>query len=153
MVRVGLGWGWGFQITNSIVISHNLRNSQKHSFFGFYSRPVRQNINFLPKHNYYRSLKNRPKRPQYRPEKIEKIAGKKIVRNFLKNIKILIFFKFFKKTVLKTLLRGGETVRKNYGIVFEKISKIMFFYRKNRWKKIVRNFLIFLFSSFSQNLS
>ena len=60
----GYGEGWiGVGGSKSqIVISHNLRNSQKHSFFGFYSRPVRQNINFLPKHNYYRSLKNGPKR-------------------------------------------------------------------------------------------
>ena len=50
------------------------------------------------------------------------------MRNILKKIIFLIFFEFFTKTVLKTLLRGGETVRKNYGIVFEKFPKIMFFF-------------------------
>ena len=49
------------------------------------------------------------------------------MRNILKKIIFLIFFEFFTKTVLKTLLRGRETVRKNYGIVFEKFPKIMFF--------------------------
>ena len=48
------------------------------------------------------------------------------MRNILKII-FLIFFEFFTKTVLKTLLRGREIVRKNYGIVFEKFPKIMFF--------------------------
>ena len=49
----------------------------------------------------------------------EKIAEKKIVRNFFDKIKILFFFEFFSENVLKTLLRGRETTRKKYRIVFE----------------------------------
>ena len=54
--------------------------------------------------------------------KIEKIAEKKVVRNFLKNLKIFIFFEFLSKNVLKPLLKGRETTRKKYRIVFEKFT-------------------------------
>ena len=58
----------------------------------------------------------------YRPQKIEEIAEKKVVRKFLTNLKILNFFEFFSENVLKTLLRGRETTRKKYRIVFEKYT-------------------------------
>ena len=79
------------------------------------------------------------------------------MRNFLKNTKILIFVKFFTKTVLKTFLRGGDTVKKNYGIVFEKFSKSMFLSKKSLEKKIVRNILkkikfLFFFEFLTKNV-
>ena len=54
-------------------------------------------------------------------QKIENF-GQKIEksRNFLKNLKLFIFFEIFSENVLKTLLRGRETTRKKYRIVFEK---------------------------------
>ena len=85
-------------------------------------------MKFLPKHQYYRPLKNRPNHHHYRPKKIEKIAEKKIVRNFLHKIKISFFFEFFTENVLKTLLRGRETTRKNYRVVFEKFLKYVLFF-------------------------
>ena len=53
---------------------------------------------------------------------------KKIVRNFLTNLKFFIFFEFFSENVLKTLLRGRETTRKKYRIVFEKFLKYVIFF-------------------------
>merc|ERR1712055_635602 len=73
-------------------------------------------VKFLPKHHYYR------------PQKITKFPKKKIVRNFLTNLKIFIFFEFFSENVLKTLLRGRETNRKKYRIVFEKFLKYLIFF-------------------------
>ena len=72
-------------------------------------------------------------------------------------MKILIFFEFFSENVLKTLLRGRETTRKKYPIVFEKLT---FFEKKTKKmlkKKVVRNFLtnlkIFIFFEFfSENV-
>ena len=72
--------------------------------------------------------KNRPNYHHYRPQKIEKIAEKKVVRNFLKKIKFDIFFEFFTENVLKTLLGGKETFRKKYRIVFEKFFKYVIFF-------------------------
>ena len=54
-------------------------------------------------------------------------------------IKFDFFFDFFSENVLETLLRGRETIRKKYRIVFEKFLKNMLFWPKG--KKIVRNFL------------
>ena len=62
-------------------------------------------------------------------KKIEKIAEKqKVVRNFLTNLKFFIFFEFFSENVFKTLLRGRETTRKKYRIVFEKFLKYVIFF-------------------------
>ena len=61
-------------------------------------------------------------------KKSKKIVEKKIVRNFLTNLKILFFFEFFSENVLKTLLRGRETTRKKYRIVFEKFLKYVIFF-------------------------
>ena len=85
-------------------------------------------MKFLPKHHYYIPLKNRPNHHYYRPQKIEEIAEKKVVRNFLTNLKISIFFEFFSENVLKTLLRGRETTRKKYRVVFEKFFEYMIFF-------------------------
>merc|ERR1712055_492900 len=74
-------------------------------------------VKFLPKHHYYR------------PQKITEIPKKKIVRNFLTNLKFFIFFEFFSENILKTLLRGRETTRKKYRIVFEKLT---FFEEKSK---------------------
>ena len=82
----------------------------------------------LPKHPYYRPVKNWPNYHYYRPQKIEEIAEKKVVRNFLTNLIFLFFFEFFSENVLKTLLRGRETTRKKYRIVFEKCWKYMIFF-------------------------
>ena len=49
------------------------------------------------------------------------------MRNFLTNLKFFIFFEFFSENVLKSLLRGRETTRKKYQIVFEKFFKYVFF--------------------------
>ena len=68
-------------------------------------------LKFLPKHRYYRPLKNRPNHQYYRPQKIEEIAEKKVVRNFLQKIKIIFFFEFFSENVFKTLLRGREILK------------------------------------------
>ena len=73
--------------------------------------------------------------------KIEKIAEKKVVRNFLTNLKIFIFFEFFSENVLKTLLRGRETTRKKCRIVFEKYTFFDKKLKKSLKKKVVRNFL------------
>ena len=63
--------------------------------------------------------------------------SQKVVRNFW----TFFFFKFFSENVFKTLLRGKETTRKKYRIVFEKYD-FLIKNRKNRWKKkVVRNFL------------
>ena len=85
-------------------------------------------MKILPKHHYYIPLKNRPNHHYYRPQKIEEISEKKIVRNFLTNLKISIFFEFFSENVLKTLLRGRETTRKKYRVVFEKFFKYVIFF-------------------------
>ena len=61
-------------------------------------------------------------------EKNRKNRWKKIVRNLKKIIKILFFFELFQENVLKTLLRGRETTRKKYRIVFEKFLKYMIFF-------------------------
>ena len=53
---------------------------------------------------------------------------KKVVRNFLTNLKILFFFEFFSENVFKTLLRGRETTRKKYRIVYEKFLKYVIFF-------------------------
>ena len=42
----------------------------------------------------------------------EKSMKKNIVRNFLQKIKILFVFDYFSENVLKTLLRGKETIKK-----------------------------------------
>ena len=60
-------------------------------------------------------------------KKSKKSLKKKVVRNFLTNLKILFFFEFFSENVFKTLLRGRETTRKKYRIVFEKFEKYVFF--------------------------
>ena len=46
------------------------------------------------------------------------------MRNFLKNLKIVIFFDFFAEDVLKSLLRGPKTIRKKYQVVFEKFANL-----------------------------
>ena len=43
-------------------------------------------------------------------------------------INFLFFFEFFSENVLKTLLRGRETTRKKYRIVFEKFLKYVIFF-------------------------
>ena len=80
---------------------------------------------------------------------------KKKVRNFLTNFNFFIFFKIFSDNFFKSLLRGKETTRKKYRIVFEKFT---FFEKisKKSLKKKVRNFLtnlILFFSSFYQKMS
>ena len=61
-------------------------------------------------------------------KKSEKSLKKKIVRNFFQNLIFFNFFEIFTKDVLKPLLRGRETVRKKYRVVFEIFSKNMFFF-------------------------
>ena len=47
--------------------------------------------------------------------------SKKSLKKIVRNLKKIIFFsEFFQENVLKTLLRGRETTRKNYWVVFEK---------------------------------
>ena len=58
-----------------------------------------------------------------------KIAEKKVVRNFLKNLFFFILLEFFSENVLKILLRGRETTSKKYGIIFEKFT---FFDKKSK---------------------
>ena len=89
--------------------------------------------------HYYRPLKYWPNHPYYRSQKIEKIAEKKIVRHFFHKIKILFFFEFFSENVFKTLLRGLETTKKKYWIVFRKYTFLMKI-EKNRWKKSCAKF-------------
>ena len=84
---------------------------------------------FLPKHQYYGSLKNWPNHLYNRSQKIEKSLKKKVVRNFLTNLKIFIFFDFFSENVLKTLLRGHEATSKKYRIISEKYT---FFHKKSK---------------------
>ena len=50
---------------------------------------------------------------------------KKIVRHFLRKIKNFNFFEFFSEDVLKTFLKGRETIRKKKRAVFEKSPKTM----------------------------
>ena len=54
---------------------------------------------------------------------------KKVVRNFLTNLKFFIFFNFFSENVLKTFLKESESTRKKYWIVFEKYT---FFDKKSK---------------------
>ena len=68
------------------------------------------------------------KSPLLQTSKNWEIAEKKIVRNFLDKIKFLIFFEFFSENVLKIFLRGRETTRKKYRIVFEKFLKYVIFF-------------------------
>ena len=68
----------------------------------------------------------------FNDKKNEKSQKKKVVRNFLTNLKIIIFFEFFSENVFKTLLRGKETTRKKYRIVFEKFT----FFDKNLKKSL-----------------
>ena len=79
-------------------------------------------MKFLPKHHYYRPLKNWPNYHYYRPQKIEENAEKKVVRNFLTNLQIFSFFEFFSEYVLKSLLGGKETTRKKYWVIVEKYT-------------------------------
>ena len=106
-------------------------------------------VKFLPKTYYYRPLKNWPNHQYYRLQKIEKKAEKKVVRNFLTNLKIFIFFEFFSENVLKTLLRGRETTRKKYWIVFEKFTffekKMKNSQKKKNCAKFFDKFKIFYF--------
>ena len=60
----------------------------------------------------------------FKIEKWRKIVKNWIVRNFLKNLKIVIFFDFFAEDVLKSLLRGPKTIRKKYQVVFEKFANL-----------------------------
>ena len=59
---------------------------------------------------------------------MKKSLKKKIVGNFLTNLNFFIFFEFFSENVFKTLLRGRETTRKKYRIVFEKFLKYVIFF-------------------------
>ena len=68
------------------------------------------------------------KSPLLQTSKNREIAEKKIVRNFLDKINFLFFFEFFAENVLKTLLRGRETTRKKYRILFEKFEKYVIFF-------------------------
>ena len=79
------------------------------------------------------------------------------MRNFLTKLKFFIFFEFFSENVFKTLLRGRETTRKKYRIVFEKYTFFDKKSKKSLKKKVVRNFLtnlkIFIFFEFfSENV-
>ena len=72
----------------------------------------------------------------------------------------IFFFELPGKIVHNTLLRGRETTRKKYRIVFEKFLKYMFFVikkSKKSQKKVVQIFLqkknIIIFSSFFQKMS
>ena len=73
------------------------------------------------------------------------------------NLKIFIFFEFFSENVLKTLIRGRETTRKKYRIVFEKLTFFEKISKKSLKKKVVRNFLknlffLIFFEFFSENV-
>ena len=57
-------------------------------------------------------------------KKLNKIT----VKNCFFSPKKYIFFEFFTENVLKTLLRGRETTRKNYRVVFEKFFKYVVFF-------------------------
>ena len=110
----------------------------------------------LPKHPYYRPLKNWPNYHYYRPQKNEEIAEKKVVPNILTNLKILIFFEFSSKNVLKTLLMTRETTRKKYRIVFEKytfLDKKLKKSAKKNCSKFFEKFNFFnFFDFFSENV-
>ena len=80
------------------------------------------------------------KSPLLQTSKNREIAEKKIVRNFLDKIKILFFFEFFSENVLKTLLRGRETTRKKYRIVFEKFTFFEKISKKSLKKKSCSKF-------------
>ena len=58
---------------------------------------------------------------------MKKLLKKKLCEIFWQ-IKKFYFFEFFSENVLKTLLRGRETTRKKYRIVFEKCWKYMIFF-------------------------
>ena len=92
-------------------------------------------MKFLPKTPLLETSKKLTKSPLLQTSKNREIAEKKIVRNFLDKIKILFFFEFFSENVLKTLLRGRETTRKKYRIVFEKFLKYVIFFAKKSLKK------------------
>jgi len=63
------------------------------------------------------------------------------VRNFLKNLKIVIFFDFFAEDVLKSLLRGPKTIRKKYQVVFEKFANLCSESQKKTNPRFWRSFL------------
>ena len=61
------------------------------------------------------------------------IAEKKSCSKFFDKFNFfLIFFEFFSENVLKTLLKGRETIRKKYSLVFEKST----FFDKNSKKSL-----------------
>ena len=71
---------------------------------------------------------------------MEKSLKKKVVRNFLKNLIFLIFFEFLSENVCKRLLRGKETTRKKYRIVFEKFTFFEKISKKSLKKKSCSKF-------------
>ena len=60
----------------------------------------------------------------YKLKILRKITKNFFVRNFLKNLKIVILLDFFAEDVLKCLLRGAKTIRKKYQVVFEKFANV-----------------------------
>ena len=81
-------------------------------------------------------------------KKNRKNHWKKSCANFFDKY-IFFFFDFFSENVLKTLLRGRETTRKKYRIVFEKFT---FFEKKSKKSlekkncaKFFEKFIIFYF--------
>merc|ERR1711955_26312 len=83
------------------------------------------------------------KSPLLQTSKNKENSQKKVVRNFLTNLKIFIFFEFFSENVLKTLLRGKETTRKKYRIVFEKFTFSEKISKKSLKKKSCSKFFDF----------
>ena len=86
---------------------------------------------FLPKHQYYNPTKKKStKSLLVLTSKNRKNRGKtNCAKFFTKNNFLFFVVEFFTKEVLKPLLRGRETVRKKYPVVFEKFPKNMFFFR------------------------
>ena len=62
-------------------------------------------------------------------DKKSKKSLKKKKSNFFYKFNFFNFFEFFSENVLKSLLRGRETTRKKYPIVFEKLT---FFEKKTK---------------------
>ena len=77
-------------------------------------------------------------------KKSKKSLKKKSCSKFFEKFKFFIFFKFFSENVLKTLLRGKESTRKKYWIVFEKFTFFEKKSKKSLKKKVFRNFLTYL---------
>lgn len=76
-----------------------------------------------------------------------KITKNLLVRNFLKNLKIVVLLVLFAKDVLKFLLRGPKTIRKKYEVVVEKFANVKISFSKID-KKLPKLFCSIFFEKF-----